>query len=65
MIKYLTHELIRIDPYDDIFDYRCKNCNVILYQTSNMKYFYIHEKPRSIYEFFYTCDEWIIKNIIE
>jgi len=65
IIKYLDHELIRSNPNYDINDYRCINCNILLYQAANEKYFFIDENSHNVYNFIYTCKEWIIKNIIE
>lgn len=65
MIQYLDHQLIPIAPIEDINDFKCINCGVILYQSSNKNYYFIGEGKTEPYKFLYTCDEWIIKNIIE
>jgi len=65
MIKYLDHQLIQIVPIEDINDFKCINCGIILYQSSNKNYYFIDDKQRKYYKFLYTCSEWIIKNIIE
>lgn len=59
MIKYLFHELIKNNEY--YFILKCTKCNIKLYDLNGKYYF--HDEGFS--ECKYTCDEYIIKNIIE
>lgn len=64
MKKYLTHELIQLKAYGN--DFKCKICGVMLYQFFG-KYYLIYpdDTTENIMNFQLTCDEWIIKNILE
>ena len=70
-MKYLTHELSLCVKYDSNFDYICKICGIILYRTSvGGKFFAIYmdeygEDQAENTECKLTCDDFIIKNIIE
>jgi len=67
MIQYLTHKLKPYGKFGHHFDFKCEICNVCLFQSSNT-YFYLINNDGSTFDvknFLLTCNEWIIKNIID
>jgi len=65
IIKYLTHELKEIKNYGSFYDFKCTICNVCLFQSSTGTYYLIENNKTDDEFFLLTCDEVIIKNIIE
>ena len=61
--NYLGHELINIaDPLNSDYDFKCLKCGLdVFYSNSNNIYYSI----RSNNLYFPSCDEWVIKQIIE
>jgi len=69
MKKYLTHTLNPTKiygPYND-HDYKCNICGVYLLEDYFGKFLLITNNGNDVEDdkFSLTCDEWIIRNIIE
>jgi len=67
-MKYLTHELSPCSIYGlEQFGYKCNICNVILYFSIQGNYYLIRNDINYIESdvFLFTCNEWIIKKIID
>jgi len=62
MIKYLNHELIKIEYFDLHFKYNI--CNIFLCKLYDDYYEYNKNSTKFI-KYKYTCAEQIIKNILE
>jgi len=68
-MKYLTHKLSQCHIYgtNNTSDYKCDVCGVILYLNSMGNYKLITNNGNNVKSniFLLTCDEWIIRKIIE
>ena len=67
-MKYLTHQLSQCKIYgaDNIYDYKCDICGVYLLKNHS-EFYLITDNGNNVKltEFVLTCDEVIIKKIIE
>lgn len=68
-MNYLGHDFYKCE--ESLYRFRCKNCNIEYFKSEYIEYFIIVELNIntidliSIINFKITCDEMIIKNIIE
>ena len=66
--NYLGHNLIHLEKYQIDTDYICKKCGVeIFYEYFGNRdwYYYILDVDRTNGECNISCEDYIIKNIIE
>lgn len=63
-LNYLKHKLTRIS--DSKYIFTCEKCNsIIKYDIHSNIYYYLDTGDGHFYSLMLTCDEMIIKNIIE
>lgn len=65
MENYLSHELIPYDKFNNIYsDFVCVKCNIKLYK--NGRYYQILNRSKVNWEVCnFTCNEFLVKNILE
>jgi len=68
-MKYLTHQLsqCKIYGFNKNYDFKCDICDIMLYQDMNGNYYLITKNGTKVENTisFVTCDEWIIRKIID
>lgn len=66
MIEYLGHMLVREEVYKNDNWYKCLCCNVLTYQHGPVGHFeYLYYCDKKWLELILTCEEMIIKKLLE